>query len=67
MRDLKTEKAYVFVRRDRTLGVATTYERTQVEVKAVDVDHFRVLQGLSPGEAVVTRGALNLFDEMETQ
>lgn len=67
VRDLKADKSYVFVRRESSPGLATTYERIPVETKSVDADHFRVLKSLSPGDWVVTRGALNLFDEMNQQ
>jgi RND family efflux transporter MFP subunit len=67
VRDLKTEKSYVFARRGEKKDGAATYERLPVQVQSVDTDHFRVTKGLSAGQAVVTRGALNLFDELEGQ
>jgi cobalt-zinc-cadmium efflux system membrane fusion protein len=67
VRDLKTEKSYLFIRQGPETAGAATYERIPVEVKSVDEDHFRVTKGLSSGKRVVTRGALNLFDEMEGQ
>ncbi|HVR84127.1 MAG TPA: efflux RND transporter periplasmic adaptor subunit, partial [Planctomycetota bacterium] len=67
VRDLKTEKSYVFIRQGQETAGAATYERIPVEVKSVDEEHFRVTKGLSAGKRVVIRGALNLFEEMEEQ
>jgi RND family efflux transporter MFP subunit len=67
VRDLKADRTYLFVRRDAALRGTGLYERVPVEVKPVDAGRFRVTKGLRPGERVVTRGALNLFEEMGGQ
>jgi RND family efflux transporter MFP subunit len=64
VRDLKADQVYVFIRRDAGTAREGLFERVPVDVKAVDAGRFRVTKGLRPGEWVVTRGALNLFEEM---
>ncbi|HLY11298.1 MAG TPA: efflux RND transporter periplasmic adaptor subunit [Planctomycetota bacterium] len=67
VRDLKREKAYLFVRKSQKTDGSATYERIPVQAVSVDAHRLRVTSGLSPGRSVVTRGALNLFEEMENQ
>jgi cobalt-zinc-cadmium efflux system membrane fusion protein len=60
----KLENAYVFVRKSSGQDGSALFEKREVQVMTGDESRTRVTRGLSAGETVVTRGVLNLFDEM---
>jgi cobalt-zinc-cadmium efflux system membrane fusion protein len=62
----RLETSYVLVRtKAPSEGKAGTFESREVVLETIDQDRLRVQKGLSPGEVIVTRGTLGLYEEMQ--